>query len=344
MGGRVLRLGRNPDNDIVVPVQIDGVSRYHASIQVHAGGGVIQDHGSANGTWVNGRRISGPTPITPHDQVRLGASYVVPVAGLLGQAQAMPVMPAAPAPYMAPVAQPQAAFAHPPHAPLVPVKPQLPGVPAVTGVPTASAQPGYTDCPVCGEPIRSTARKCKHCGEDIAQYQQAIEDSEEHLVFEGHPAMFTSGWQIVGLVVPMLTLLALTVLLSQNRGGDEVAGVIIATCIAIVAIMVGRLFWYWWKARSTHYKITTHRIVYRRGILSSRVDTVEAFRIDDITLAQPFCWKLLGHSIIHVTSSDRTLPQMRIYGIPDIFDVSEQLRESVFRQRKHRRMNVHAKA
>jgi ABC-type multidrug transport system ATPase subunit len=54
---RRLRIGRAPDNDIVLPDLI--VSRYHAELREAAGGRhEIVDLGGHNGTFVNGRRVS----------------------------------------------------------------------------------------------------------------------------------------------------------------------------------------------------------------------------------------------------------------------------------------------
>ena len=49
------------------------VSRRHARIALDAQGGVVEDLGSKNGTWVNDRRIESPTAIADGDQVRIGA-------------------------------------------------------------------------------------------------------------------------------------------------------------------------------------------------------------------------------------------------------------------------------
>ncbi|VAW39742.1 hypothetical protein MNBD_GAMMA01-13 [hydrothermal vent metagenome] len=49
-------LGRHPDNDIFV--NVDGISRKHAVISVLADGLEIQDVGSSNGTYVNGKQIT----------------------------------------------------------------------------------------------------------------------------------------------------------------------------------------------------------------------------------------------------------------------------------------------
>lgn len=48
------------------------VSRRHARIVVAGGGGVVEDLGSKNGTYVNDRRVEGPTPVADGDQVRIG--------------------------------------------------------------------------------------------------------------------------------------------------------------------------------------------------------------------------------------------------------------------------------
>ena len=49
------------------------VSRRHARIKIDAKGAVIEDLKSKNGTYVNDRRVSGPTPVTDGDQVRIGS-------------------------------------------------------------------------------------------------------------------------------------------------------------------------------------------------------------------------------------------------------------------------------
>jgi ABC-type multidrug transport system ATPase subunit/pSer/pThr/pTyr-binding forkhead associated (FHA) protein len=66
---RTYRVGRDPEADIVVAVE--GVSRSHAVLRFEGGEWVIEDAGSANGTYDEGRRIQ-RTAVTPGTQVRLG--------------------------------------------------------------------------------------------------------------------------------------------------------------------------------------------------------------------------------------------------------------------------------
>ena len=63
-------IGRAPENDVVVP---DGyVSRRHCAILVHAGDRCeLHDTASKNGTFLNGRKIAGPTPLAIGDEIRM---------------------------------------------------------------------------------------------------------------------------------------------------------------------------------------------------------------------------------------------------------------------------------
>ncbi|MDP0397369.1 ATP-binding cassette domain-containing protein [Tsukamurella strandjordii] len=74
-GGGELSIGRTPDNDLVIPDML--VSRRHARLLTGAQGLVIEDLHSANGTQVNGRRITGPTSLRDGDVVTVGNSDLV---------------------------------------------------------------------------------------------------------------------------------------------------------------------------------------------------------------------------------------------------------------------------
>jgi DNA-binding winged helix-turn-helix (wHTH) protein len=57
----------------VILLKSSTVSRRHASIAIAAGGAVVEDLGSKNGTYVNDRRVEAPTPVVDGDQVRIGS-------------------------------------------------------------------------------------------------------------------------------------------------------------------------------------------------------------------------------------------------------------------------------
>lgn len=130
---QVVTLGRHKSCD----VQIDDpeVSRRHARITRSAAGYTIEDQGSANGTFVNGKRIAGPQPLKDGDLVRLGqielafkASSSVSSDEMSTMAGAEPQAPAyAPPPEPAYFPPPESA---PPYAP-----PTQPAQPKVGGFP-----------------------------------------------------------------------------------------------------------------------------------------------------------------------------------------------------------------
>ncbi len=66
-----LKIGRQEGtNDLVLTE--GGVSRRHARFFEEGGKVMVEDVGSANGTFVDGQRVTGMTPLTPKSQVLLG--------------------------------------------------------------------------------------------------------------------------------------------------------------------------------------------------------------------------------------------------------------------------------
>lgn len=72
----VLTLGRDPLSDIIL--DDPEVSRHHASLSLQAGGYAIQDMGSTNGTFVDGKRLTGePLPLNPGQVIMLGSNVTL---------------------------------------------------------------------------------------------------------------------------------------------------------------------------------------------------------------------------------------------------------------------------
>jgi len=70
LGEGAVVLGREAFNDIVV---YDAeVSRRHAQISLQEGRYIIEDLGSTNGTFVNGRRVNSPVPLHNGDVIEMG--------------------------------------------------------------------------------------------------------------------------------------------------------------------------------------------------------------------------------------------------------------------------------
>ena len=66
-------LGRDPSSDLQLHTHDDReVSGRHAALVVAEDGWLVRDLGSLNGTFVNGRRVEGDTPLVSTDVIRLG--------------------------------------------------------------------------------------------------------------------------------------------------------------------------------------------------------------------------------------------------------------------------------
>ena len=66
----VVTIGRSPEADITIADSF--VSNRHARVTPSAGGPIVEDLDSTNGTVVNGARISAPTTLRKGDALSLG--------------------------------------------------------------------------------------------------------------------------------------------------------------------------------------------------------------------------------------------------------------------------------
>jgi hypothetical protein len=131
----VTTLGRDITNDIVINDR--EASRHHLRL-VRSGGNItIEDLGSTNGTFVNGKRLSGMTPLQNGDMVGLGETVTLGFEAHRAQSgQSSP----SPSP-SSPPQQPPVVSQPPPQAEIPASNPYAPPQPASQGYPQQQQQP-----------------------------------------------------------------------------------------------------------------------------------------------------------------------------------------------------------
>ena len=133
----VTTLGRDITNDIVINDR--ETSRHHLRLMRSGDTMTIEDLGSTNGTFVNGKRVSGVTPLQNGDMIGLGETVTLALEIYHAAPAGSPSAPAAPG-------QPA-----PTPAPLPPAEPPAPQ-PAYTPPPSDYGLQGTPPTPAPAEP------------------------------------------------------------------------------------------------------------------------------------------------------------------------------------------------
>lgn len=136
IGKEVTTLGRDITNDIVLNDR--ETSRHHLRLMRSGDTMTIEDLGSTNGTFVNGKRVSGVTPLQNGDMIGLGETVTMALEAYSNLAEAAPPSaPATPPPMPAPAPMPPAEQGYTPP----PTEYGLPSPPADPYAPPADAYP-----------------------------------------------------------------------------------------------------------------------------------------------------------------------------------------------------------
>lgn len=106
-----------------------------------------------------------------------------------------------------------------------------------------------------------------------------------------------------------------------------------------IFLVCGLLFWlvipmlyavyrYAKTARHT-YTLTDQRLIEKQGVLIQRIETLELYRVKDISIRSTLLQTIVGRGTIILETMEASSPVIRLVAIPNAFEVSSMLRNYV---------------
>lgn len=277
LAGKEVLIGRGKENGLVL--EDHAVSRHHARIVEEAEGHLLVDNNSANGSWVNGQRVT-EARLKPGDQIRLGKTLfeiqgvydpegtaLLDVQGMGMPAKpaappALPVSPPPPAPAPPPVAAPPPPRHAPIEAPTVPEpvpmrRPSPPPTPIPPPTPVPAPRPAPPPAPMAAPrpaPPPPAARPAPVPPPPAAAAAPAYYD--EAAPVEGEPAGFWirfAAYLIDSLIISLLMgviwapTMFLTMRSAMSEGGPGPLAAILPflSFLLTMAASLGYILWFW---------------------------------------------------------------------------------------------------
>ena len=156
---------------------------------------------------------------------------------------------------------------------------------------------------------------------------------DEQVVRHLHPHWLTVLVPtIVGAVAVVAGVVAL-VLLPDGSVGTVLLWVVLAAVVLVLLLGVLGPYLRW---RSTHYVITTHRVMVRRGVLTKSGKDITLRKITDVSFRQTLFDRMIGAGSLHIESAGDS-PDEDLVNVPDSDEVQQLINRLVDEDTRARR-------
>ena len=131
-------------------------------------------------------------------------------------------------------------------------------------------------------------------------YPDKLLAEDEEVVRHLHPHWLTVFWPVVRflLIVGGASFAAALVPAGPHQGMVRVLVVGLALVLTLAVVIVPLLRW-----RTTHYVITTHRLLFRQGILARRGRDLGLSRIADVSYTQTLWQRIINSGTVCIESA-----------------------------------------
>lgn len=208
-------------------------------------------------------------------------------------------------------------------------------------------------CVACGSPVPADAAFCPKCGQrmtgEASISKASVTTPAERLRQSGAAAPTSAGdeqdlWR--GGFSPK-AMVSYWIFAAIVTVGAIIAGVLLPEPITwtvglgiAAALWVSLIVYYFYLRLSIDYRLTTQRLIYRRGILRQVTNRTEMIDIDDVQVTQGLVERMLGVGTIRLLASDTSDPSLVMRGIDDALNVSHMIDDARREERRRRGMYI----
>jgi uncharacterized membrane protein YdbT with pleckstrin-like domain len=156
-------------------------------------------------------------------------------------------------------------------------------------------------------------------------YPDKLLAADEEVVRHLHPHWLTLFWPVVRflVIVGVASFGAAVIPAGQQQGLLRILVLVLALLLLLTVVLVPVLRW-----RTTHYVITTHRLLFREGVLARRGRDLGLSRISDVSYRQTLWERIINSGTISIESAGESGPTV-LRRIPDSDRVQQLLNHMV---------------
>lgn len=155
--------------------------------------------------------------------------------------------------------------------------------------------------------------------------------------------MIDSSPQIEGVIADQVAMPSVSspraesesrILWSAGEGQVANAGVFVfALLFCWLLVPVVWAIYRFWRTARHRYVLTDQRLLEESGIIVKHVETLELYRVKDLSVAGTVMQTLFGRGQIIIQSTDATTPTLTVNAVPNPVDVSHLMRDAIERCR-----------
>jgi uncharacterized membrane protein YdbT with pleckstrin-like domain len=156
-------------------------------------------------------------------------------------------------------------------------------------------------------------------------YPEKVLGDDEEVVRHLHPHWLTVFWPIVAFLglVGLSSFGAALVPAGDQQSRWRLVIIGLAVVLVVVLVVVPLLRW-----RTTHYVVTTHRLLFRTGILSRHGRDIGLSRITDVSYRQSLWDRVINSGTVMIETAGEGGPTV-FSAIPDSDGVQQLLNQLV---------------